>query len=128
MIDMRHAEEEAKETFRSILRGESGWRALERYGVTAQLDRMPATYSESQPLPVVIVTVDDLRRGYSAHLGNPRALREWAQIMEMCGCYDFEPVESDPDGEEVLDALWALAFGEQPATDVLARPVGVSVG
>ena len=108
------------ETLTGIVRGSVDWRVLERFGVQADIDRLPATFHQPGGFPIVLVTVDDLRAGFAAHLGDAVAMRQWAQIMLMCDSFDFAPVEEDPVGDLVLNALWDLAYGDRPGADAMA--------
>ncbi len=107
-------------TLIGIARGTGDWRVLEQFGVRADLDRLPATFHQPGGLSVAQVTVDDLRAGFASHRGDAVGLRQWAQIALMCDCFDFAPIEDDPAGDLVLNALWDLAYGDQPDADALA--------
>ena len=114
------APELTHEMLAGIVRGAVTWRVLERFGVRADLDRLPATFHQPGGLPVIQVTVDDLRAGFSSCRDDAIGLRQWAQIALMCDCFDFAPVEDDPVGDLVVTALWDLAYGDEPAPAALA--------
>ncbi len=107
-------------TLLGIARGTRDWRVLEQFGVRAALDRLPATFEEPGGLPFVPVTVDDLRAGFAILRADAYALRQWAQIILMCGCFELAPLEDDQAGDDLLNALWGLAYGDEPQGEALA--------
>ncbi len=113
-------------TLLGIARGTRDWRVLERFGVRAALDRLPATFEEPGGLPFVPVTVDDLRAGFAILRADAYALRQWAQIILMCGCFELAPVEDDQAGDDLLNALWDLAYSDDPQGDALVAIGGVA--
>jgi hypothetical protein len=96
----------------AIARGEANWRELNRFGIEPGLDREPATWREPASIPTVQPSLHDLAVGLLTHLPSPPALREWAQVIEMTGCFDLTALDGDPGGETLLQAVWSASFGE----------------
>ena len=115
------------DTLLRIAQGTTNWRVLETFGVKADLDRLPATLHEPAGLPFVEVTIEDLRTGYAALKEDRYALRQWAQILMMCLCFDFAPLEDVPVGDDLLNGLWDLAYGDEPQAEALAAISGVAL-
>ena len=101
----------------AVARGQTDWREIERLGVTPALDRRPPEWIEPAALPITAVSPADLATGFLTHLPSSRGLQEWAQAIEMCGCFDLASLEDDPVGELLLDALWSASYGEPIAVD-----------
>lgn len=97
---------------RAIVRGETHWSEPERLGVHPVLDVNPALWEEPPALPVVSVRAEDLALGFCSHAGAPTTSREWAQVIELCGCFDLAPIEAAPSSDLLLDAVWSASFGD----------------
>lgn len=64
----------------------------------------------------VRLSIHDLATGLLAH--EPREMREWASMIVALSNISFIGIE-DPDGEVLLDALWAAADGKKPSPESL---------
>ncbi|HJT76319.1 MAG TPA: hypothetical protein VJ739_03880 [Gemmataceae bacterium] len=96
-----------EELIRLVVRGERPWTELRSLGIEL---RPEEGYAAEVPPLDLQVNVGDLAQGFRAHLQNPRALKEWAFVMEALPT-DFE-AEQHPSGEAVMNALWSASFGE----------------
>ena len=96
----------------AVARGQVDWRAVEWLGVVSALDRSPPEWLEPATLPSTAVSLADVATGFLTHLPPPRGLHEWAQAIEMCGCFDLASIEKDPVGELLLEALWSASYGD----------------
>jgi hypothetical protein len=99
--------EAPEELVRQVVRGERPWTDLRSLGMKL---RPEEGYAADVPPLDVKVDIKDLARGFIAHLKAPRALREWAFVMEALPT-EFD-AERHPSGEAVMDALWSASFGE----------------
>jgi hypothetical protein len=104
--------EAPEQLVRQVVRGERPWADLRSLGMKL---RPEEGYAADVPPLDVKVGIQDLARGFVAHLPVPDALREWAFVMEALPT-DFG-AEQHPSGEAVMDALWGASFGE-PLSDV----------
>jgi hypothetical protein len=96
-----------EESIRQVVRGERPWTDLRALGLKLFPDE-----GRAEDIPPVGVTVDvhDLAKGFLTHRNDPRALKQWAFVMEALPT-DFQ-AEEHPAGEAVLDLLWAASFGD----------------
>jgi hypothetical protein len=68
----------------------------------------------------VTVGPSDIAAGIVRLADDPERLKEWAAlVMAASGFLDLK-LDSTPDGERLLEALWDLTFGEQLDDDTLA--------
>jgi hypothetical protein len=104
--------EAPEELVRRVVRGERPWADLRSLGMKL---RPEEGYAADVPPLDIKVGIQDLARGFVAHLQAPHTLREWAFVMEALPT-EFE-AEQHPSGEAVMDALWSASFGE-PLSDV----------
>jgi hypothetical protein len=104
--------EAREELVRRVVRGERPWTDLRSLGMNIQPEE---GYVADVPPLDLQVSIPDLARGFVFHLGEPRALREWAFVMEALPT-DFA-AENHPSGALVMDALWSASFGD-PLSEV----------
>ena len=104
-----------EDAIRLVARGERPWTDLRAFGIELQPE---AGRAEQLPPAEVQITAHDLALGFLSCCKDPVALREWAFVMQAVNA-DFEPVESHPDGEIVLEALWKASFGDPLTEDQL---------
>ena len=114
---------EREQAIKEVVEGGRHWRELSEFGVTVRV-----TTAEVQVIgdgPPVCVGATELARGWLRHASSEHALREWARfvhgavgLVELC-------VDEDPLGEQLLDGLWRVSFGERISEDmhVIARRV-----
>ena len=94
---------------RQVVRGERPWTDLRALGMKLFPDEGRA--EDIRPLDVT-ADVHDLARGFLTHWKDPRALKQWAFVMEALPT-DFQ-VERHSAGEAVMDLLWDASFGHAP--------------
>ena len=105
----------AQETILQVVRGERPWTDLRALGIDIRLEGDRCQVENPQHLEAVAY-VHDLARGLLAHRQDPRALREWAFVMEAVDV-DLD-VEHHSAGDLVRNALWDASFGNPIAADV----------
>jgi hypothetical protein len=109
---------EGEKTILQVVRGERHWTDLRKLGIAIELEGPSCTWSDPHGL-TVHPGVEDIAQGFLAHRGDPRALREWAFVLEAAGSVDLDQVERHPAGESVLEALWGASFGETVSDQVM---------
>jgi len=107
---------EAREIIQQVVRGERPWADLGLAGIKVRLDGGRCAV-ENTGQTSARVSIHDLAKGFLVHLHDPRALREWAFIME--GIDTDLDVENHPAGETLLTALWDASFGTPLSDDTL---------
>jgi hypothetical protein len=106
----------------SVVRGERSWRDLRRLGL--DISRRGSTWhfgaSPDRPLRV---SASDLQEGLTRALRNENAGREWAGfVLAASSLIDLEALESEEEGENILNCLWDLSIGDTQSTrEVLSR-------
>jgi hypothetical protein len=104
-----------QETILQVARGERPWTDLRVLGIDVRLEGNRCHVENPQHLEAA-ADVHDLARGLQAHRQDPRALREWAFVMESVDV-DLD-VEQHAAGDLVLNALWDASFGNPIEADV----------
>jgi hypothetical protein len=101
-----------------IVRGERPLADVSRLGVsvsvTAEYFHVDAPLSVSAVVP----STADVATGFLAHI-NDVDLREWATVLLGAEFIDLLALEADPNGEIIIDGLWAASTGEPLAPSVL---------
>lgn len=105
-----------EEIVRVVVQGKLPVSALEDAGVTFEVqqdqpggDRRIKLQLKS-PLHVELRPVD-IALGLLAHKNHPEALREWASfVLSASEIIDLTSLESWPEGDELLNALWDASF------------------
>ena len=94
----------------NVVRGIEPWTVLRKFGVYRNGDEWhsPAYHGDS-----IFPTVDDVIMGFKNHSKDMVALQEWATyLLGVDNFTDFEAIQNDPRGEEVIDYLWQASFRE----------------
>ena len=68
-------------------------------------------------LPTVAPELRDVAHGLLRHAPFATSLRDWARLV-IC-LTDLDPIDEPPDGERLVDALWAAAECEGVAEEAL---------
>ncbi len=113
----RNGEDLSREVIRAVVRGKLPISALHDAGVS--MDVQENESGKERRIKVALrapVSVDlrpvDLALGLLEYNDNPEKLREWATfIMSASEVIDLTFLESWPEGEELLEALWDASFG-----------------
>lgn len=94
-----------------FVRGETAWEALA--GLGAQLTVSPMTLRIDEPAdaPVFEPSAGDVATGLCAHWAVGVTLRDWARVLLATSMIDLRGLEDDPNGEILLEAVWAAADG-----------------
>lgn len=106
-----------------VIRGERPLSALKQLGVEID-SRDESLELRSEKFSVVVTpTVLDVVQGllrYGSSILDREDLREWAFfLLGESGLVDLIRVESSPEGELLLSALWDASFGDGVSRDVL---------
>jgi hypothetical protein len=112
----RTGEDLPREIIRAVVRGQLPMSALHGAGVFMDVEENQSGKERRikvglrKPLSVDLRPVD-LAFGLLEHRDNPDKLREWATfIMSASEVIDLTFLESWPEGEELLEALWDASF------------------
>ena len=95
---------------KDVVTGERPWADLNDFGVTVHVgDSGVSVISAHDP---VRVTAPDIARGWLRYSSHEKQLRSWARLIHgAVGLFDLD-VDANPWGEELLDGLWRVSFGE----------------
>lgn len=105
-----------------VVRASSSWEQLKKYGVMLSDNewRFPAPSSEP-----VIICVQDVVDGYNQYQGDENALKSWASfLLAASDLISFQRIEDGPNGDQVIGALWDVAFGVPGASAKLQTALG----
>lgn len=112
----RKSEALPREVIRAVVRGQLPMSALEDAGVSINVQENESGNERRikvglrTPLSVDLQPVD-LALGLLEYKDHPAKLREWATfIMSASEIIDLTFLESWPEGEELLEALWDASF------------------
>ncbi|HZS15952.1 MAG TPA: hypothetical protein VFC09_15265 [Candidatus Dormibacteraeota bacterium] len=102
-----------------IIRGDRPLSDVSRLGVT--VSRTPLFFEIDAPrrADTVLPTVDDVATGFLAHMSDGDELREWAAVVIGARFIDLIALESDPDGEPIIEGLWDVSSGGPVAPSVM---------
>lgn len=113
----RNNQDLPRELVRAVVRGQLPMSALKDAGVSVNVqENEPGKERRINirlrtPLSVDLQPVD-LALGLLEYKDNPQKLQEWATfIMSASEIIDLTFLESWPEGEELLEALWDASFG-----------------
>lgn len=108
-----------------FVRGARSWADLETLG--ARIAFSDDGCSIDGTLYVVRPSLRDIAQGLAHHAAGPaHHLQRWAQVvLAGSGFLDLADLESDPDGEEILNAIWDASAGDPPEEHavLLARSI-----
>jgi hypothetical protein len=108
-----------------VVRGIDRWTVLRPLGV--MLEKREQGWKWTIPAfsgTPFEVAVEDLAAGMNAWQEDGEALREWAGYLLADTSYvSFDELQNRPNGDEIVDALWGLTFGED-AAETLRNLVG----
>ena len=116
MIPNSQANAVREEIVRAVVQGKLPISALEEAGITFRVqEAQPGSDRQIRvqlkvPLSVELRPID-IAFGLLAHKDQPEALREWATfLLSDLEITDLAPLESWPEGDELLSALWDASF------------------
>jgi|OrbTmetagenome_4_1107371.scaffolds.fasta_scaffold74433_2 hypothetical protein len=96
----------------NVVRGIEPWTVLKTFEIRPNGDERYLHYPYYHGDPI-FPTADDLIMGFKSHSKDMAALQEWATFMLVYDEFtDFEAIQNDPRGEEVIDYLWQASFRE----------------
>lgn len=116
MTRSRENEDLSRELIRAVVRGQLPMSALEQAGVSINVHEDESGKERRIKVGVQVpVSLDlrpvDLALGLLEYKNDPVKLREWATfIMSASEIIDLTFLESWPEGEELLEALWDASF------------------
>jgi len=104
------------EIVRAVVQGKLPLSALEEAGVTVEVEQEQSSgnrrtnFRITSPIRVEPRPVD-IATGMLAYKSDPEKLREWASfVLSASEILDLEPLNSWPEGDELLSALWDASF------------------
>jgi hypothetical protein len=102
-----------------IIRGDRPASDVTRLGVTVSLSRLFFELDAPRGVEAVTPSIDDVASGFLAHLGEGETLREWAAVILGAEFIDLIALESDPDGEVIIEGMWDVSAGGPVAPSVM---------
>ena len=112
MRGMESRERLASKAVLDVVRGEKPWRELRDYGIGIRLVGSDVKVLADAVAPVK-ATAADTARGWLRLSGDASALREWARVLHGAVSIVELDFNADPESDNLLDALWRVAFGER---------------
>src|SRR6185503_19707212 len=104
---------------RAIVRGERPWTDLRSLGIEFEVGLSSIRILEGLT-PPVHVDAKDVAAGLLAHSHDSDSLRDWARVVHgSIGLIELD-LEDHPEGDNLLDALWRISFGEPFTTRMRA--------
>jgi hypothetical protein len=118
-----------------VVRGERPLADLKAAGVSLRFRKLDRRSREINLKPhydaslVVSPTAVDLAKGLLSYQGRPKDLKNWGSFVLGADFIELEPLESDPDGDVILNAVWDAGFegrlshdGAQAARRLVGQP------
>jgi len=96
---------------RNIARGSESWLRLAEHGISIRFEGTGLTIDAPRGFPVA-VTAEDLASGLRRYANDLGDLRVWARVVHSSSNLFDLALDTHPRGEELLDLLWRLSFGE----------------
>lgn len=99
-----------------VVRGEKPLADLKAAGVSLRFRKLDHRSREINVKPhyeaslVVSPTAVDLAKGLLSYQGRPKDLQDWGSFVLGADLIELEPLESDPDGDIILNAVWDAGF------------------
>lgn len=101
-------------------RGEVSWTAFEVFGVEIQLEPAKVEVQVPPGTPVVEVLARDVAVGFLRRWALGTELDKWAATLLGAGVIDFVDLEDQPEGDALLEGLWAASAREPISEDAIA--------
>jgi hypothetical protein len=102
-----------------IIRGERPLADMARLGITMSLTAAYFELDSPRGVDSVLPSIDDVASGFLAHLAHPGSLREWATVILGADFIDLIALESDPDGEAIIEGMWEVSSGGAVSPSVM---------
>ena len=96
----------------AVVRGEVPWHALNTEGLDVRREGDGWSIPFVR-IPALTPSIGDVAQGIKNLSSRPEELREWASfVLAAASLDDLGSLENSPDGEDLLSALWDIAFGD----------------
>jgi len=93
-----------------VIKGELPLSTLEEIGVHVTFREQSCEINTEVPI-IVNPSASDVAHGLLTYLSNPDELAQWALfLMGASQIVDFEALESHPQGDALVSALWDASF------------------
>jgi hypothetical protein len=102
-----------------IIRGDRPLSDVARLGVTVSVTPLYFELDAPRGVEAVLPSIDDVASGFLAHLADRDELREWAAVILGAEFIDLIALESDPDGEQIIEGMWEASSGGPVAPSVM---------
>jgi hypothetical protein len=102
-----------------IIRGDRPLSDVSRLGVTMSVTPLFFELDAPRGVETMLPSIDDVANGFLAHLGDVEGAREWAAVILGAEFIDLIALESDPDGEAIIEGMWEVASGGAVAPRVM---------
>ncbi len=126
---------DSRDVILKIIRGERPLVDLKAAGVSLRVRKLGQRNQEIEVNPhydvslVVLPSAVDLAKGLLSYQGRPNDLKDWGSFVLGADLIQLEALESDPDGDVILNAVWDAGFegrlsdeGTQAARRLAAQP------
>jgi hypothetical protein len=98
------------DTILAVIRGDLPLASLESVGVHMVIREN--TYEEHIEVPVeVMPSASDIVQGLLTYRNQANELRRWALFIMGSEVVSFEELHGDPQGEQLIEAIWDASFG-----------------
>lgn len=102
-----------------IIRGDRPLSDVSRLGVSMSVTPLFFELDSPRRVDAVLPSIDDVATGFLVHLSDGGALREWASVILGADFIDLLAVESDPDGESMIEGMWEVSAGGAVSPSVM---------
>ena len=108
-----------------IIRGDRPLSDVSRLGITVSVTPLFFELDAPRRPDAVLPTIDDVATGFLSHMSQRDELREWASVILGAEFIDLIALESDPDGEAIIEGMWEVSSGGPVAPSVMRAIAGV---
>lgn len=102
----------------AFVRGEAGADTLESLGIEILISDQGLRLREAPGVPVVVPTREDVANGLLTNYAKVTTFKEWAKAILAANFIDLVELETQ-DNDPLVEALWAIAAGEEPPAAAL---------
>lgn len=102
-----------------IIRGDRPLSEVSRLGVTMTANPLFFELNARRRADALLPTTDDVASGFLSHMSDSDELREWAAVILGADFIDLIALESDPEGESMIEGMWEVSSGGAVAPSVM---------
>jgi len=102
-----------------IIRGDRPLSEVSRLGISLSVTPLFFELDAPRRADSLLPSIDDVATGFLSHMSAAGELREWASVVLGAQFIDLIALESDPDGESMIEGLWEVSSGGAVAPSVM---------